>query len=121
MNSVLTWGSEAELSRAESIARAVPATVVAPGLSLAEIPFLLSGARAVVGVDTGLAHLAVAHEDVDRIEAVALKALTVGIYCATDPTATGLYGGKHAVNLGGPRSSPSVGEVLNALEEKCGL
>ena len=107
--SVLLWGNEAERLRAESIARAVPGTVVAPGLSLAEIPSLLAGARAVVGVDTGLSHLA-----------VALRAPTVGIYCAPDPAATGLYGDKHAINLGRPRSTPSAGDVLSALE-KIGL
>jgi heptosyltransferase-1 len=60
----------------------------------------------VIGVDTGLAHLA-----------VALGIPTVGIYCATDPAATGLYGGARAINLGGPGTPPQVVDVLAALEK----
>jgi len=42
----------------------------------------------VIGVDTGLAHLA-----------AALNVPTVGIYTATDPALTGLYAGANVVNL----------------------
>lgn len=106
IRSVLPWGSSAERLRAEEIARPVPGAVVTPGLSLTDLAGVLAGARAVVGVDTGLAHLA-----------AALKIATVGIYCATDPAATGLYGCARAVNLGGAGASPSVREVLAALEQ----
>ena len=105
MRSVLPWGDTAERLRAESIARPVPGAVVAPGLSLADAAAVLAGASAVAGVDTGLTHFA-----------AALKVPTVGIYCATDPAATGLYGCARAVNLGGPAAPPSVGEVLAVLE-----
>ena len=105
MRSVLPWGDTAERVRAESIARPVPGAVVAPGLSLADAAAVLAGARAVAGVDTGLTHFA-----------AALKVPTVGIYCATDPAATGLYGCARAVNLGAPGAPPSAAEVLGALE-----
>ncbi len=105
LRSVLPWGGTAERLRTESIARQVPGAVVAPALSLAEIASLLAGARAVAGVDTGLAHLA-----------AALGIPTIGIYCATDPAATGLYGGARAVNLGGIGAPPPVAEVMTALE-----
>ena len=105
VGSVVVWGNAAERLRAEEIARSVPGAVVAPGLPLADAAALLSGARAVVGVDTGLSHLA-----------AALRKPTIGIYCATDPAATGLYGCARAVNLGGIGKPPSVLEVLAALE-----
>lgn len=105
MRSVLPWGDTAERLRAESIARPVPGAVVAPGLSLADAAAVLAGASAVAGVDTGLTHFA-----------AALKIPTVGIYCTTDPAATGLYGCARAVNLGAPGASPSATEVLAALE-----
>ncbi len=105
IRSVLTWGNTAERLRAESIARPVPGTVVTPGLTLADAAALLAGARAVAGVDSGLTHFA-----------AALNVPTVGIYCATDPAATGLHGGAHAVNLGRPGAPPSAAEVLAALE-----
>jgi heptosyltransferase-1 len=104
--SVLTWGNAAEQLRAEEIARRVPGAVVAPGLPLADAAALLSGARAVVGVDTGLTHLA-----------AALQMPTVGIYCATDPAATGLYGCARAVNLGGIGKPPAVEDVMAALQK----
>jgi heptosyltransferase-1 len=103
--SVLTWGNAAERLRAEEIAQSVPGAAVAPGLLLAEAAMLLSGARAVVGVDTGLTHLA-----------AALRISTVGIYCATDPAATGLYGGARAVNLGGIGKPPAVEDVMAAVQ-----
>jgi heptosyltransferase-1 len=105
VRSVLPWGSTAERQRAEEIARAVPGAVVAPGLSLADAAAVLAGAGAVVGVDTGLAHLA-----------AALSVPTVGLYCATDPAATGLYGCARAANLGGVGRPPSVLDVLAALD-----
>jgi heptosyltransferase-1 len=104
LRSVLLWGSADERLRAEEVARPVAGAVVAPGLSLADVPGVLAGGRAAVGVDTGLAHLA-----------AALKVPTIGIYCATDPAATGLFGCASAVNLGGPGVPPSVSEVLAAL------
>jgi heptosyltransferase I len=57
----------------------------------------------VAGVDTGLTHLA-----------LALQRPTVGIFCATRPELTGLYGDE-GVNLGGPGRPPSVDAVAAAL------
>ncbi len=105
MRSVLPWGSTDERLRAEEIAQPIPDAVVAPGLPLADAAAVLAGAGAVIGVDTGLAHLA-----------AALTVPTVGLYCATDPAATGLYGCARAVNLGGIGMLPSVLDVLAALE-----
>jgi len=85
---VLLWGNEEERLRSERIAKPLSAARVAPRLSLHAIASLLGYADAVFGVDTGLSHLA-----------VALGRPTVGIYCATDPAATGLYGSTHAANV----------------------
>ncbi|HXF66668.1 MAG TPA: glycosyltransferase family 9 protein, partial [Burkholderiales bacterium] len=78
---------------------------VPPALALEAAAALLAGARLVVGVDTGLTHLA-----------GALGLPTAGLYCATDPASTGLYGCARAVNLGGVGRPPQVAEVLAALE-----
>jgi heptosyltransferase-1 len=103
--SVLPWGTVAERARAEEIARGVTGAAVAPGLSIADAAAVLGGARAVIGVDTGLVHLA-----------GALAVPTLGLYCATDPAATGLYGCARAVNLGGVGSQPEVTDVIAALD-----
>jgi heptosyltransferase-1 len=100
---VLPGGSDAERNRSARLAAAMPNAVAAPPLRTIEAAALLANSRAVVGVDTGLAHLA-----------VAFGRPTVGIYCATDPRLTGLEGG-NAVNLGGPGAPPDVADVAAAL------
>ena len=103
---LLPWGNEAEHARAIAIAAGVPQAVVLPKLGLNELAALLSKAKAVVGVDTGLAHLA-----------VALKTPTVAIYTDTEPSLTGLYPGLNspAINLGGLSQIPSPRAVVQAL------
>lgn len=101
---VLPWGNEKEKARSERLAAAIPGSVCPPRLDLKQAAALLGHARAVIGVDTGLSHLA-----------AALDVPTVGIYTATDPGLTGLYAGNRAINLGGKSLSPSVEAVLAAL------
>ena len=101
---VLPWGSAAEQARSLRLAADIPDAAVTPRLSLNEAAALLGGAQAVIGVDTGLAHLA-----------AALNVPTVGIYTATDPALTGLYAGNRAINLGGKGTSPSVEAILVEL------
>ena len=100
----LPWGSAAEQARSLRLAAAIPDAVVPPRLNLNEAAALLGGARAVIGVDTGLAHLA-----------AALGVPTVGIYTATDPALTGLYAGRSAVNLGNIDRAPDTAAVIDAL------
>ena len=107
---VLPWGSERERGRSERIAAKLRAVTVPPLLSLGDLAGLFAGAKAVVGVDTGLAHLA-----------AALGVPTVGVYCGTDPAATGIYGCARAVNIGGIGQSPAVNDVMEALARlSCG-
>jgi len=103
---VLPWGSEAEQTRSLRLAAAIADAIVPPRLSLNEAAALLGGAQAVIGVDTGLAHLA-----------AALGVPTVGIYTATDPALTGLYAGRCAVNLGNIDRAPDAAAVIAALQQ----
>jgi len=103
---VLPWGNESEHLRAQRLAAEIPDACCSPRLNLPEATTLLGQAQAVVGVDTGLSHLA-----------AALNAPTVGIYTATDPGLTGLYAGSRAVNLGGKGKLPSVETVIDQLAE----
>jgi heptosyltransferase I len=106
---VLPWGNPAEKQTSEALAAAMSMSSVPPALSLAAAASLLAGASHVVGVDTGLTHLA-----------VALQRPTVGIYTTTLPELTGLFGGMNAINLGGGTPLrphvPSVGAVAVALK-----
>lgn len=97
---VLPAGSEPERQRAARLAAGLGRAAAAPPLGLADMAGLLAGARLVVGVDTGLVHLA-----------AALGRPTVGIYCASDPALTGVLAGPLAVNLGGPGRPPSAAAV----------
>src|SRR5258706_7225369 len=87
---ILPWGSEAERQASETIAARLVDAIVPPAMSLAQAAGVLAGAHAVVGVDTRLAHLA-----------VALGRPTIGIYVTTSPALTRLFGSASAVNLGG--------------------
>ena len=101
---VFPGGSVREREAAARLAAASgPEAIAAPATSIGEAAALLAHAALVVGVDTGLTHLA-----------VALGVPTVGIYRATSPERTGLYGGPHARNVGGAGASPAVEEVAAA-------
>ena len=104
-NAVLPGGNAVERARAGRLAAAIPQAVAAPPLSIGELAALLAGARATIGVDTGLSHLA-----------VALKTPTVALYTATDPGLTGVLGSGFFRNLGGKAQVPPVADVLAALQ-----
>lgn len=102
---VLPWGSEEERLRCARIATAIDGALVPPRMPLAELARLIARAQCVVGVDTGLTHIA-----------AALGVPVLGIYCGSDPALTGLYGSARARNLGALGHSPSVADALAALE-----
>ena len=101
---VLPWGSDEEKARASRIAASIGNATVPSKMTVSQLAGLLHEARNVVGVDTGLTHLA-----------AAVGARTVGIYCGSDPSLTGLYGAPAARNVGARGEPPSVAEVLKAL------
>lgn len=101
---VFPGGTAEERAGAARLASGIPNAIAAPAVSLVEAAALLAHAAGVVGVDTGLTHLA-----------VALEVPTVGVYCATDPALTGLHGGAHAVNIGGRGQTPAAEAVAAAL------
>lgn len=104
---LLPWGSEAERAHAQEIARAAPgARVLARRLSLRELAAVIGEARAVVGVDTGLVHLA-----------AALGRPTVALYTDSSPQLTGVWhpDERLGINLGRRGRVPSPQEVRQAL------
>lgn len=106
---ILPWGNEKERARSERLGAAIADALCPPRLSIAEAAAVLGQAQAVVGVDTGLSHLA-----------AALGTPVVGLYVATHPGLTGLHGGNNAINLGGKNQSPDV-EAVKATLSKLGL
>jgi len=84
-NLVLPWGNDEERLRAEDIARHANNVLVLPRLDLNTLATLIDQAQAVVGVDTGLLHLA-----------AALGKPGLALYTATPPDLTGAISDKHA-------------------------
>jgi heptosyltransferase I len=106
LRALLPWGSGAERERCVRLAAAIPGAQVPDRMPLGQLARLLRGARAVAGVDTGLSHLA-----------VAVGAAVIGIYTATDPALTGLYGNPRVRNLGAAGAPPAAAQVLAGFEE----
>jgi heptosyltransferase-1 len=79
---VLPWGDQAERERALRIADNQSQAIVLPQLSITEKAAIINGARATVGLDTGLSHIA-----------AALDVPSITIYGATDPLLVGAMGG----------------------------
>lgn len=100
----LPWGSEAERQRALRLAAGLDFMHICPKLSLLQAASLLQNAQAVVGVDTGLLHLA-----------NAFNVPLIGIYTDTHPDLTGVIESDCAKNLGTASVIPTVDEVWNAL------
>ena len=98
---VLPWGSDDERDRSERIAAQESAAIVPPRQTLPQIAGLLARADLVVGVDTGLVHLA-----------AALGAPTVSLFVATDPLLAGVARASAlARDLGGVGIIPAPDEV----------
>ena len=104
LHCLLPWGTEEERRRCARIATAITGAVVPQRMTLAGLASLARGARGVVGVDTGLAHLA-----------AALGVPVLGLYCGSDPALTGLHGSGALRNLGSAGKPPQVPEVQAAL------
>ncbi|MCO5131046.1 MAG: lipopolysaccharide heptosyltransferase I [Xanthobacteraceae bacterium] len=102
---VLPWGSEAERVRSERLAGAVPGAEVLPRRPLDETARVIAGAALVVGVDTGLLHLAAAY-------AVPL----IGVFIATDPRLTGPVGPGPIEIVGGKGDYPGYARAVAAAE-----
>jgi heptosyltransferase-1 len=105
---ILPWASEAELKRAQHIASALSNATVLPKLTITQLANVIGQAKAAIGVDTGLSHLA-----------TALSIPTIAIYTDTNPALTGVYAGAQApaINLGNIGKIPSVNDVTTALEQ----
>lgn len=103
---LLPSGSDQEQERAQRIAASIGSGAQAlPRMRVRELAGILGSARVIIGVDTGLVHLA-----------AALSRPTIGIFCDSDPGQTGVLAETGAINLGGFGAKPSVDDVLQSAE-----
>jgi lipopolysaccharide heptosyltransferase I len=100
---VLPWGTEDERARSARIATALPRSNVPERAPLDQVAKLIAGAQYVVGVDTGLLHLA-----------AALSVPLVAIFAGSKPGLTGPVGSGPLAVVGTDGMAPSVDEVIAA-------
>ena len=103
---VLPWGTDHERKRSWQIAAAVPAAIVPERAVLDVVARMIARAALVVGVDTGLLHLA-----------AALGVPLVAIFAGTEPRQHGPLGTGKLEIVGSPGRPPSLAEVSLALEK----
>lgn len=102
---MLPWGTDEERLRSERLAAAIPGSGILPRQRLDATARVIGNAALVIGVDTGLLHLAAAY-----------RVPLLGIYIATDPGLTGPHGAGPMRVLGGDGSAPSAAQAIAAAE-----
>ncbi len=101
---VLPWGNDAELRRSDRLAVRGGRTLTAPKLSIDRLAALIADADLVVGVDTGLMHLA-----------AAFSRPVVGIFCDSNPVDANPKGPGPTAFCGDIGKPPGVEDVVNAI------
>jgi heptosyltransferase-1 len=105
----LLWGSDDERRRAERLASAIPEARALDRAPLDVTASHIANASLVVGVDTGLLHLAAAY----RVPLVA-------VFTGSEPALTGPVGSGPIRVIGGVGARPEVNEVVVAVEAVLG-
>ena len=110
---VLPWGTDAERSRSAAIAAAAGVGQgpdhVPDRRTLDAVAALIAGASFVIGVDTGLVHVA-----------AALGVPLVAIFIGSEPGLTGPMGAGPIAVVGGKGAAPDARQVLRALDRVAG-
>lgn len=100
----IMWGSPEEQRLAQSIANQCDG-IVPPFLTVQQVADTLARAELVIGLDTGMSHLAAAH-----------GRPTIGIYCDHEPGLAGLRGAGPVSSLGGKGLIPSLESVQDTID-----
>ena len=106
---VLPWGNTSERQVSESIAGHIPGAIVPRAILIEEAYSLIAHAALVVGVDTGLTHVA-----------AVLGKPTVEIYCDSPRWKTEGYWSKQIANHGDVKQPPTVAEVMSSCQRLIG-
>jgi heptosyltransferase-1 len=101
---LLPWGRDDERERAMRIAERLPRARVIDRLPLDGVAKLIAGASFVIGVDTGIMHLA-----------AALGVPLVAIFAGSQPRLTGPVGSGPMEVVGTKGRAPTIDEVAQAL------
>ena len=102
---LLPWGSADEKLAAQRLASQIPGALVLPHLPMMDAVLLAQRASLVVGLDSGLTHIAAAY-----------GRPTVELYCDSPRWKTEGNWSSAIINLGDTGTPPTVGEVAAAAE-----
>jgi heptosyltransferase-1 len=105
---LLPWGSEQEHAAARQLAARMPNATVLPKLPMMEAVLLARRAALVIGVDTGLTHIAAAY-----------NRPTIELYCDSQRWKTEGNWSSNIINLGDAGRPPSPDEVEAAILRLC--
>lgn len=105
LRTLLVAGSAAEEAATQARAAGMDDARVLPRCALEQVAGLLARSRIVVGLDTGLTHLA-----------AALGVPTLGIFCDYDPRLVGITGAGPCASLGGVGASPEIDAAIAAAD-----
>lgn len=100
---LLAWGNQTEQHEAQALAKAIPTATVLPRLSMLDAIVLAQRASLVIGVDTGLTHIAAAY-----------RRPTIEIYAASPRWKTEGNWDPQIINLGDQGQPPSASDVIDA-------
>ncbi|MBR3130037.1 lipopolysaccharide heptosyltransferase I [Afipia birgiae] len=103
---VLPWGNERERLRCKRLAAAIPGSRILERQPLDATAKVIANAALVVGVDTGLLHLAAAY-----------SVPLIAVFLATDPGLTGPVGNGSITVVGGKDVYPSFDRVIAAAQK----
>lgn len=106
---IFPWGNAAERKVSESIASQIPGAIVPRAISIEEAYALIAHAALIIGVDTGLTHLA-----------AVLGKPTVELYCDSPRWKTEGYWSEKIANHGDLQQPPTVTEVIDACQRLIG-
>ena len=106
----LPWGTESERQRSQRLAAAGGSAQVPERQPLDMVARLIAGATIVVGLDTGLMHLA-----------AALHVPLVAIFSGSDPRLTGPVGAGPIAVVGEEGKTPSADDVIAAVHKTLAL
>jgi heptosyltransferase-1 len=103
---VLPWGTESERERSEAIAARLSNAEVPARQPLDAMARLIAGASLVIGLDTGLLHLA-----------GALDVPLVAVFVDTEPELARPMGQGRIALVGGKAKLPTVADVVAAIDQ----
>lgn len=103
---ILPWGNDSEKEVSQLLAKKIAGAIVPNAFSIADAFGIVAGATIIIGVDTGLTHLA-----------AILGRPTIELYCDSPLWKTEGYWSPVIRNLGDKGQPPSVESVLQAVQE----